>query len=105
METPSVNYFSFEFDSVDLHHNWRFATSNKHDFTARRLENAAWRRFFQQKFQLPRISCKEIDYTNRSWLYGPVSCHKLDVIDNDYTRPKPRLSRTLRSSKLALMAL
>ena len=55
-----------------------------------RLENACWRKFFQKKFDLTRISPKELNWQKDQeacWLYGPfheankevMSIHDLEL--------------------------
>ena len=68
-----VDYFAYEFDQLDLHSTWRRATKQKNSVSnGRRLENASWRRFFQQHFRLKTLSAAELGLDRQSnWLVGP----------------------------------
>ena len=68
-----VDYFQHNFTQFDLHSTWRKATREKDIVNnGRRLENASWRRFFQQHFHLQRLNAQIIGVDRTSnWLVGP----------------------------------
>ncbi|KAI9024007.1 hypothetical protein DFJ74DRAFT_705748 [Hyaloraphidium curvatum] len=71
-----VDYFSHTWDESDLQKSWRFTTKHKDNlFNGRRLENASWRRWFQDKFHLQKLDPAELNWFKDSdicWLYGPI---------------------------------
>ena len=75
MEPSTVEYFSHQWTDTDLFATWRENTKQNVTVQGRRLENITWRRFFQQKFKLSKLSPKQIDWLKSSdslWLYGPI---------------------------------
>lgn len=69
-----VDYLSFPFDAMDMQTCWREITRDAHRKEhAHRLENAAWRRFFQLRNSLPRMSPAKLNWlkhTDEVWLFG-----------------------------------
>ncbi|KXS10109.1 hypothetical protein M427DRAFT_192300 [Gonapodya prolifera JEL478] len=58
-----VDYLSHALDERDLQKSWRYA--NKHRdliFNGRRLENASWRRWFQEKFHLRKLDPADLNW-------------------------------------------
>ncbi|KAJ2994336.1 hypothetical protein HDV02_001690 [Globomyces sp. JEL0801] len=80
----TVDYFSYDFNTFDLHATWSHATKNKNtpdNDLVRRYENACWRKFFQQRFNLKRIDPTTLNWNKDScWLYGPY--HKA-ILNHD----------------------
>ena len=73
-DQKTVEYFSHPWKDVDLFATWRENTKQNETSNGRRLENLTWRRFFQQKFHLPKLSPSQLDWQKSSdslWLYGP----------------------------------
>jgi hypothetical protein len=74
MEIPIVDYFSHQFDSLDLHTNWKTQTK-LNTFESTRLENVLWRRYNQERFQVPKVNPLTLNWSKDfCWLYGPILC-------------------------------
>ncbi|KAJ3316019.1 hypothetical protein HDV04_000228 [Boothiomyces sp. JEL0838] len=78
--TECVDYFHHEFDFLDLHTCWRKANlQGKHTIEAKRRENATWRKYFQNKYNIPKCNPQDIDWYKDNdvlWFYGPFFAHK-----------------------------
>jgi len=87
----------------------------------RRLENASWRKWFQQRYSLPLLNPAELNWFKDSdiyWLYGPMHLHsdnekKPQTNFNTNTNLKPALKKssldefhkTIEDLKLAKISL
>lgn len=84
----NVDYLSYCWgNELDLATSWRVMTKNKDTMiNGRRLENASWRKWFQQRYSLPLLNPAELNWFKDSdicWLYGPMHLHS----DNE-NKPK-----------------
>lgn len=84
-----VDYFTHEFDALDLHYNWKKATKQK----LIRLENLTWRRFFQKQFHLKRLDPLLLNWDKSGWFFAPLAVKDsdLDIINyggNKHTKLK-----------------
>ncbi|KAJ3308708.1 hypothetical protein HDV04_000964 [Boothiomyces sp. JEL0838] len=74
-QAEHVDYFHHDFNNFDLHETWKQATKVKDNIdNGRRFENACWRKFFQQKFNLKKINPSDLNWhkdADSCWLYGP----------------------------------
>lgn len=76
----NVDYLSYCWgNELDLATSWRVMTKNKDTMiNGRRLENASWRKWFQQRYSLPLLNPAELNWFKDSdicWLYGPMHLH------------------------------
>jgi len=76
----NVDYLSYCWgNELDLATSWRVMTKNKNTMiNGRRLENASWRKWFQQRYSLPLLNPAELNWFKDSdicWLYGPMHLH------------------------------
>ncbi|KAI3661739.1 hypothetical protein MP638_003747 [Amoeboaphelidium occidentale] len=79
----NVDYFSFEWDELDLKSSWSLMTKRKKTHTdGLRLENASWRKWWQKRLNLPRIPPEKLRWKKDediTWLYGPFVKAPVDV--------------------------
>ena len=95
----TVEYFSHPWKDVDLFRTWRENTKHNITTNGRRLENLTWRRFFQQKFQLKKLSPSLLNWQKSSdslWLYGPLVEIGGSQIELDLSIIKGKKSRILK---------
>jgi len=83
----NVDYLSYCWgNELDLATSWRVMTKNKDTMiNGHRLENASWRKWFQQRYSLPLLNPAELNWFKDSdicWLYGPMHLHS----DNEQKR-------------------
>jgi len=76
----NVDYLSYCWgNELDLATSWRVMTKNKDTMiNGRRLENASWRKWFQQRYSLPLLNPAELNWFKDSdicWLFGPMHLH------------------------------
>ena len=76
-ESPqfNVDYFSHPWNEMDLKASWSVITKRKYSHTdGVRLENASWRKWMQQRFQLRKVNPELLRWKKDediTWLYGP----------------------------------
>lgn len=71
-----VDYLTHRWDSEDLAHSWRAISKSRHDsIKCKRLENASWRIWAQQRNRLPTLHPSQLNWhkdNDITWLYGPL---------------------------------
>ncbi|KAF2093144.1 hypothetical protein NA57DRAFT_23438, partial [Rhizodiscina lignyota] len=74
--TQHVDYLSYEWQEEDIWASWRHIVSKRRVYGERsRLENASWRTWTKQKYQLRTISPETLNWLKDcdvTWLYGPL---------------------------------
>lgn len=71
-----VDYLSHEWDEYDIWTSWKAMSKQKKEITnGIRLENASWRTWAKQKYNLRTVNPSKLNWLKDSdvtWLYGPL---------------------------------
>jgi hypothetical protein len=109
--TECVDYFNFKFDQLDLHTCWRKATEEAKSKTwsqslqAKRRENATWRRFFQNKWNLKKCNPhlllwnREMDENRFFAPFYPNATAPIEEPPTPSIVPSPLLKPALKKTK------
>ncbi|KAL1925381.1 uncharacterized protein VTP21DRAFT_264 [Calcarisporiella thermophila] len=92
-----IDYLSYTWgDEEDIAVSWRVMTKQKNSIiNGIRLENASWRCWFKQKYNLPTASPEQLNWLKDSdvtWLYGPLYFNRSSSPYSSATSPSSNTS-------------
>ncbi|KAF1949100.1 hypothetical protein CC80DRAFT_581913 [Byssothecium circinans] len=93
-----VDYLSHVWKEEDIWSSWRHIVAHRSVYGERsRLENASWRQWAKQQFNLKTITPESLDWLKEadvSWLYGPLQPASDRLVSLQNSEPSSRLSKT-----------
>ncbi|KAF2750770.1 hypothetical protein M011DRAFT_391825, partial [Sporormia fimetaria CBS 119925] len=93
-----VDYLSYDWREEDIWSSWRHIVEHRKVYGERsRLENASWRTWAKNQFNLKTVSPETLNWLKEydvTWLYGPLQPASNRTASQQASEPPSRLSKT-----------